>query len=555
MNNPIIRRELVGVLRNWRTVAAEIIFTLVLIGVVLLRWPTNAQVSLSGRQAQEMLRLFGYAFMTAMILIVPAFSAVSMVREKQAGTLALMLNTPLTPWSVFSGKVAAIGGVIALLMTLSIPAAAACYAMGGASLRGQIGPLYVLLALASLEYTVVGLYISTRSNRVDAALRSTYATVFALVALAVIPQQFAQGRLTGLPAEVCQWLAAFSPLSSILQVFGQSGVTHTGSMAAGSAVWRYVVVSIVVILWCTRATLQRLNSGLFDRPRSAGTITDESSGSVQAYRRVMYLWFFDPQRRSRLIGPLTNPVMIKEFRTSRFGRSHWMMRMIGACLIVSLALMLAAARGSEVVNTRTMGAILVILQSALIIIMTPGLAGGLIAGEIETGSWQLLRMTPLSARSIVLGKLLSVGRTLLLLLLATLPGYAVMLVIDPNEKTQVVNALVSLVIMAVFALLASASISSFCRRAATATAGAYGFLAVLCAGTLLVWLGRGSLFGFTLVDWILRLNPVAATLSAIHAPGFGHYNLIPLTWWIMAWGCGLAVVVLVLRTWRLTRPQ
>ena len=555
MNNPIIRRELVGVLRNWRTAVAEIIFILILIGVVLLRWPTNSQVSLSGRQAQEMLRLFGYAFMTAMILIVPAFAAVSMVREKQAGTLALVLNTPLSPWSVLSGKVAAISGLIALLMGLSIPAAAACYAMGGVSLRGQIGPLYLLLALACLEYTVVGLSISTRSNRVDAALRSTYAAVFAMVAVAVIPQEFAQGRLTGPPAELCQWLAAFSPLPSILQVFGQSGVTHAGNMSAGSAVWRYVVVSLVVILVLARATLKRLNSGLFDRPRSAGAITDESSGGVQAYRRVMYLWFFDPQRRSRLIGPFTNPVMIKEFRTSRFGRSYWMMRMIGACLIVSLGLMLAAARGSEVVNTRTMGAILVILQSALIIILTPGLAGGLIAAEIESGSWQLLRMTPLSARSIVLGKLLSVGRTLLLLLLATLPGYAVMLVIDPNEKAEVVKALISLVIMAVFALLASAAISSFCRRAATATAMAYAFLAVLCAGTLLAWLGRGSLFGFTLVDWILRLNPVAATLAAIHAPGFGQYGLIPLTWWIMAWGCGLAVVVLVLRTWRLTRPQ
>ncbi len=70
------------------------------------------------------------------------------------------------------------------------------------------------------------------------------------------------------------------------------------------------------------------------------------------------------------------------------------------------------------------GGLIIVLQVALIVLMTPGLAGGMIAGEIEGGGWNLLRVTPISAGKILRGKLISVCITLLLLLCATLPGYA-----------------------------------------------------------------------------------------------------------------------------------
>ena len=47
----------------------------------------------------------------------------------------------------------------------------------------------------------------------------------------------------------------------------------------------------------------------------------------------------------------------------------------------------------------TIGAIIVTLQVALILLFTPTLAAGLISGEIESGGWDLLRTTPLSAIS------------------------------------------------------------------------------------------------------------------------------------------------------------
>ena len=288
---------------------------------------------------------------------------------------------------------------------------------------------------------------------------------------------------------------------------------------------------------------------------SAGTITDEQSDSVRAYRRLMYLWFFDPQRRSSAIGPLTNPVMVKETRCSRFGRSHWMMRLLGGCLIVSLGLMIATARGSQDWGVSTLGAIMVVLQVALIVLLTPSLASGLVSSERESGGWALLQMTPLSSWSIIVGKLLSVGRTLLLVLIATLPGYAVMLLIDRDQAPRAARVLVTLGLTALFALLLSAAVSTMFRRTAQATALAYTLLVGMCAGTMLVWVARDAPFTHSTVERALAANPMAAGLSIIQARGFDQYNLLPMNWYILGGGCVLLMGVLLMRTWQLTRPK
>src|SRR5690606_13502029 len=120
--------------------------------------------------------------------------------------------------------------------------------------------------------------------------------------------------------------------------------------------------SAVFAAWCAA----RMNQKLFDRSREAGKITDDRSTGAQVYRRIMYLWFFDPQRRTGLIGPLANPMMVKEQRCRKFGRGNWMMRLIGACLIVSLLLMLAGAAGSQQKGVGPMGGIMIVLQVSLI---------------------------------------------------------------------------------------------------------------------------------------------------------------------------------------------
>jgi hypothetical protein len=267
----------------------------------------------------------------------------------------------------------------------------------------------------------------------------------------------------------------------------------------------------------------------------------------------MYLWFFDPQRRSNLIGPFTNPVMVKEFRTQKFGRGYWMMRFFAVCMMLSLGLMLAAAQGSITWGVETLGAIIVIMQMAVVVLIAPSLAAGVISSERESGGWPL--MTPLSSFTIISGKLMSAMRTLFLLLVATLPAYVVILLISKEQTTRVIQVLSTVVLTSIFALVTSAAVSSLFRRTAAATATSYAVLVSLCGGTLLFWLGRGAPFSHDMVEKALRFNPVATALNLIRAPGFEEYTLVPFNWWILAGGTVLAGLILFVQVWRLSRPQ
>lgn len=556
ITNPIIQRELIGQLRSVKALVVQIILVALLATLVLLRWPVDAHVDTTGRQAQQVLQLFGYGTMVALLLMIPAFPAVTIVREKNKGTLALLLNSPLGRWSILSGKLIGSLGFAILLLLLSLPAAAACYAMGGVSPK-QIFAIYAVLALMALQYSCLGLLVSSFAQRPESALRFTYGFILAMAVLTLGPDQFLRGRNFLSPAmlDASGWLRNLSPLPAIMEMLGQVELLNKGIESTGSDVRRFVLLAAVTSVLFGAWTGWRLSFRLFDKARAKGKVTDERSAGVQVFRRIMFLWFFDPQRRTKLIGPLTNPVMVKEFRTRKFGRGHWTIRLFFLCLIISLGLTLATTTGTIQWGPPEIARIVVLMQFALIVLLTPSLTGGFIAGERESGGWLLLQATPLSAVRIVWGKLLSALFSLSMVLIATLPCYVVLIKIDEGRTATVIQSAIGLVITTIMALLVSASISSLFKSTAAATATAYGVLLALCAGTLLFWLGRDAPFTKETVEAVLKFNPLAATLSAVGARGFEDYVLLPFNWYFTLGLSAVALLVLIVQVWRLSKPQ
>ena len=144
---------------------------------------------------------------------------------------------------------------------------------------------------------------------------------------------------------------------------------------------------------------------------------------------------------------------------------------------------------------------------------------------------------------------------MVLLLFATLPGYLVMIWIHPPLRWQVWHVLICLGWLSLFAVLLPAAVSSLCRRAATATTISYPLIGLVCVGTLLFWLGRGTAFGHGTIEAVLKINPLAAALTIVEAPGFTNYHLVPDNWWWMGTLSALCGAVVIVQTWRLTRPQ
>ena len=552
LSNPILQRELVGSLRDRRTPAALCLLSLVFVLMIAARWPTEPRMALSGSRSMEVFRIFMLGLLGALHLLLPAFPATSIVRERNRGTLALLLNTPLGLFKIYTGKFLAAFGLAALMLCVSLPAAAACYALGGISLVDGIGKCYLILLLTSLELCALSLLVSSAATTSDAAIRWAYGLILGLALVTLVPHAMLVGS-GGWTATAADWLRCLSPLAAISPLLGYGDVGSHGIAAATDVPLRFMMLSCAVTAVCSFWTIGRLRFALFDRARSTGAVVDDQSLRVRAVRRLLFI--VDPCRRSRAMSWLVNPVMMKEFRCRRFGRLHWLLRLVAVCMLLALSLAILAATRMIALDVATIGGILVVLQVALIVLITPSLSAGLISAERESGGWVLLKMTPMSAARILWGKLLSVALTLVLILCATLPGYVVIVFIDPGQRAQIERVVLCLVITAGFATLSTAAIGSLFRQTATSIAAAYSFLIAVCTLPLLIWLGRDAPFGHRTVEAALVVNPVAATLSVIRFPGFREYNLIPGHWWLIGVLSAASLVLLMAQTVRLSRPQ
>src|SRR5262249_14696649 len=147
--NPIIRRELLEVLRTRKALAAQLVLALGCALLVLVRWPTGDVTDLTGARSLGVLRVFGYGLLAGVLLIAPAFPATAIVREKVQGTLTLLLTSPMSAWSLYVGKLGGALGFTAVLLVMTLPAAGACYALGGGGTPGRGGGLDAGLGLSA----------------------------------------------------------------------------------------------------------------------------------------------------------------------------------------------------------------------------------------------------------------------------------------------------------------------------------------------------------------------------------------------------------------------
>lgn len=552
MHNPVLERELIGFLREKRTILAACGLTLLLGLLIALRWPTDPRMALSGSRSLEIFRLFTGGLLTALLLLFPVFPATSIIKEKQRGTLALLLNSPLGPLRIYLGKLGAVLGIALLFLSLSVPAAVACYTIGGVSAVRDIGGAYGILTLTVILCATLGLLISSLVDSLDASIRWTYSAVLTLSFLLLIPHYFFVGS-SGMTGEIVEWLRCLSPVAALMSLMGGGDIGARGVVTQINVPLRFTGLSLVLSMVSAVWTVLRLNHKLFDQSRAAGTMVDDRQLGVRVARRVFFL--VDPKRRSGLIAPFVNPVMVKEFRCRRFGRLHWLLRLVAVCALLSLALSILTTTQTISWDVPTIGGIMVLMQVALLVFLTPSLTAGLIATERETGGWTLLQSTGMPIARIVWGKLMSVMLTLLLVLCATLPGYLVMVYIDPGQRPQVERVVVCLLLTAIFCMLLSAAVGSLFRHTVSATVAAYASLLIVCGVPLLVWLGRDDPFGHAVVEKFLMINPVAAAFSVIRVEGFRDYHLLPFNWWFMGISSVLSLIVMVGQAYRISRPE
>lgn len=168
--------------------------------------------------------------------------------------------------------------------------------------------------------------------------------------------------------------------------------------------------------------------------------------------------------------------------------------------------------------------VLGVFQLILVAFVTPSLTSGLISGERERQTLDLLLCTRLSASSIVLGKLLSAVSYVLLLIIAAVPVYSLVFLFGGVSPRELLMTLFIYVVTALTYAAIGLFASALVRRTQISTLVTYAIIFSLVFGTLMVAGLQMAVavakpqpgpYGGPQLPAILGLNPLVALLSVM----------------------------------------
>lgn len=589
LNNPIFRREFLSAARSWRTGLMVCSYLLVLSAALLVLWPSGGIQSVVSESSKQIFSLFFSVDLTLLLLLVPAFSASSITYEKENGTYPALFSTLLSPFDIMAGKLAAAILMLLIIALLSMPIASICALTGGVNQAFML-KVMLLLLLTAVSYGLVGLACSSVCSRSTSAILLNYVAILLLVGATWLPAALLSNLLPQLNA-VWQLIRSISPFDAILYLLYPDNYKMTMNVELSSTILNPYNVFIVASLAISSLSLSVFYKNVL-RPSSKSR---SSQGEVytdakKAIKRKLSWPFYllDPLKRKRPIGRFANPVFVAEMRSKLFANPLFVIRAVSAIFIISMLLLtLISFQFGTGLRADTVRMVSIIFQIGVVALLAPGVSSGLITDEITGGTFDQLRMTPLSPFTVISGKLKAtffyalifiVSSFFVLLAMAYLEQQEVFpegSFFDPAWWSAVFERVLHeegwlgkfwetywrIFIWVVILLLSTMTFltgglfaSSISKTTAMATAFAYGFAAVICLVTLAP-LALEDKLAQGLSSLILSFNPIASAMQITsdaftNYPGLWQRNILALVLLIVFF-----LAASVARVWQLFRKQ
>ncbi|NEW05234.1 ABC transporter permease [Paenibacillus sp. SYP-B3998] len=201
-------------------------------------------------------------------------------------------------------------------------------------------------------------------------------------------------------------------------------------------------------------------------------------------------------------------------------------------------------------------------QLVLIAFMTPGLTAGVVSGEREKQTLNMLLTTQQSSATIILSKLLSSLSFMLLTVVASMPLYSIVFLYGGVSPWQLLYVFIFYVF--VMFLLGAVGIffSTLLKKTVVSIIATYGFVLFIFGFTALAGIFFGKISSSTrneeILGYFLSFNPMAVLLS-IMMPDFTKQLFRGHTW-LQMWhfflgGYTILSVVLLWLSIRYLRPR
>ncbi|MFD0959576.1 ABC transporter permease [Paenibacillus chungangensis] len=243
---------------------------------------------------------------------------------------------------------------------------------------------------------------------------------------------------------------------------------------------------------------------------------------------------------------LINPVLNKEFRLRmRSKRAMWTLFFylfaIGLLTFTAVYLTQVISGRSNSFNPdsgRMLFIFLSMAQMGLIAFMAPGLTAGIISGEREKQTLNLLLTTPQSSATIIMSKLAASLSFMVLVVLSTIPMYSIVFLYGGVSPKQLI--FVFLYYLFLMLVLGSLGImfSTLFKRTMLSVIVTYGVTLFLFAGTVVIYfllqafLQQSSVQYGAVSYWmghVMALNPAAA-LYSLFEPTFSDSVYRSISW-------------------------
>ena len=168
--------------------------------------------------------------------------------------------------------------------------------------------------------------------------------------------------------------------------------------------------------------------------------------------------------------------------------------------------------------------VLCAIQMGLMLLAAPAMTGGSISGERERQTLDLLLMTKMSSLSIVVGKLMSSMATLSLIMVATLPIFAIAFYFGGVSIGSLLIMILYIMVTACMACSLSIFFSCIFKKTVVSMVVVYLLIGgVFCLGTLLATLLQQGLY-YTMYQQQATLTFPLIVLSS--NPGVGFFSLV-----------------------------
>jgi ABC-type transport system involved in multi-copper enzyme maturation permease subunit len=548
--NPVLQKDLLGLLRLKRVAAVQVLFVAVLALMVLGSWPQQGVLEGSAqmRGATNIVRasdrfLLGLTLgqIVLLVLFVPGVAAVAVSGEREQNTLEMLYASRLKPRQIIAGKIALAIGYPLLLLIMALPFVALLNWRGDVR-GGDLLFAYLILLMTAAFLSLVSLTISAWSKQSATALVISYAIVLILCGGVLVPAAIMLDNAQGVTAQTLHYARALSPVAAALSLL-QPQSNFSGADRGFVPIWQvFLPLAGIVSIACFIALVTKLSRA----PSSSDAFGAVGAADAQRSLARKLLFLIDPKKRPKSFGSW-NWLSSKERRTGSLRSGRWTIRIFYLCLLLSLGLAaMSLYSGIEQGDLlRYVAQVVVALQIGIVAFIAPCLTSAAVSSEIEIGTWELLRLTPRGGGEIFSGKLLPSLIPAMLPVVALLPAYGAMCFVNPSYMLYLSRVLPVVLLAVLMCCMIGLAFSCFIANTARATVAASLTVAAIFVLPLFAWLSAGEQISPGVAAHVAFLSPIVVALNTLP----GGWEPVRDLYSLHLWTIGVVCVAMLIVSW------